>query len=95
MFEGQAFVSAPAQWTPGDLFVILTDGLTEVFDRHDQEFGMDRIKALLRAHGTEPLDRLQSAILDAVKRHGRQLDDQTLLLVRALPGVGFDPAVGI
>ena len=33
----------------GDLFVILTDGLTEVFDRHDQEFGLDRIKALLRA----------------------------------------------
>ena len=68
MFEDQAFVSAPAQWTPGDLFVILTDGLTEVFDRHDQEFGMDRIKALICARaGRTPLEALQSAILDAVK----------------------------
>jgi hypothetical protein len=56
---------------------------------------MDRIKALLRAHGTDPLDRLQTAILDAVKRHGRQLDDQTILLVRALPGLGSAPAVGV
>jgi serine phosphatase RsbU (regulator of sigma subunit) len=83
MFPDTEFTASRVSYTPGDLFVILTDGLTEVFDKRDQEFGMDRVKGIVREHAAAPLDRLQTALLDAVKRHGRQLDDQTVLLVRA------------
>jgi hypothetical protein len=86
MFKDREFSASRVSWTPGDLFVILTDGLTEVFDKRDQEFGMDGVKAIVREHGTGPLDRLQGALLEAVNRHGRQLDDQTVLLVRAEKG---------
>ena len=84
MFENQSFVSARAAWAAGDLFVILTDGLTEVFNKRDQEFGLDAIKTLIGERGTNPLEALQAAILEAVKRHGPQMDDQTILLIRAL-----------
>jgi len=84
MFPDRAYVASAVRCEPGDLFVILTDGLTEVFDRHDREFGLDGVKALLREQATAPLDRLQAALVDAVRRHGPQNDDQTLLLIRAV-----------
>jgi phosphoserine phosphatase RsbU/P len=83
MFPDRAFVASTVAWGPGDLFVILTDGLTEVFDRRDREFGLDGVKALLREQATAPLDRLQGALIDAIRQHGPQRDDQTLLLIRA------------
>ena len=84
MFPDRTFVSSSVAWAPGDLFVILTDGLTDVFDRHDREFGLERVKLLIREQATAPLENLQDALVRATRQHGPQLDDQTLLLIRAL-----------
>ena len=84
MFEDTTFAATRVDARPGDLFVILTDGLTEVFDGADREFGLDRMKALISAHAGGPLEELERRILDAVRGHGPQLDDQSLLLVRVL-----------
>ena len=65
------------------MFVILTDGLTDVFNTRAEEFGLDRIKAIIREHAAAPLKTLQTRLLDAVKAYGPQLDDQTVLLIRA------------
>ena len=83
MFEGRRFVSAPVSCAPGDLLVIVTDGFTEVFDARDREFGFDRLKALVIEHANAPLETLTGAVLTAVRAHGAQTDDQTLLVVRA------------
>ena len=83
MFGDRRYTSAPVAFAPGDLVVILTDGLTEVFDRHDRELGLDGIKTIVRENATTPLDRLRDALLAAAHGHGPQLDDQTLLLIRA------------
>ena len=82
MFEDTQFTATPLAAEPGDLFVILTDGLTEVFDARGQELGLERVKALVAAHGDGPLDVLERRLLDAVRAHGAQQDDQSLLLVR-------------
>jgi sigma-B regulation protein RsbU (phosphoserine phosphatase) len=84
MFEGTAFAATPVDARPGDLFVILTDGLTEVFDAGEQEFGLERMKAIVAAHADGPLEILERQILAAARGHGPQLDDQSLLLVRVL-----------
>ena len=83
MFPDTKYVSAETPYSAGDLFVILTDGLTEVFDAADREFGLDRVKAVIVDHGREPLDHLERRLFEAVRGHGPQLDDQTLLLIRA------------
>ena len=70
---------------PGDLLVILTDGLTEVFDRADREFGMQRVKTLIQGHAIAPLATIENRVFAAIRAHGAQLDDQTLLLIRVLP----------
>lgn len=81
-FEETRFISAQVHCGPGDLFVLVTDGLTEVFDREDEEFGLDRLKNYIRSHRAEPLERIASGLLQRVRSHGAQLDDQTLLLIR-------------
>ena len=83
MFGDRCYTASRVAFAPGDLFVILTDGLTEVFDRHDRELGLDGIKTIVREHATTPLDQLRDTLLAAAHGHGPQLDDQTLLLIRA------------
>jgi serine phosphatase RsbU (regulator of sigma subunit) len=84
MFADTQYSSSALPYSPGDVFVILTDGLTEVFDAADREFGLDRVKTLVREHGRASLQALEERLLDAVRAHGAQLDDQTLLLIRVL-----------
>src|SRR5262245_25749430 len=85
MFSDRVFTSAVVTCDAGDLLIILTDGLVEVFDRADDEFGLERLKTLLRAHAATPLETIERRVFDAVRAHGTQLDDQTLLLIRVRP----------
>ena len=82
MFEDYEFVSASIECAPGDLFVLMTDGLIEVFDAADRELGLDAVKALLAPSATRPLRETADAIVAKARSHGAQLDDQTLLLIR-------------
>jgi hypothetical protein len=66
----------------GDVLALVTDGLTEVADADDRELGIDGMVEVLAEHGALPLPELQARFLDVVRRHGPQLDDQTLLLIR-------------
>ena len=50
--------AAPA-CAPGDVLLVLTDGLTEVFDAADEEFGMERVRGVLAAHATAPLAEIE------------------------------------
>jgi sigma-B regulation protein RsbU (phosphoserine phosphatase) len=82
VLEGLAFSDEPVDAAPGDLFVILTDGLTEVFDRNGEEFGEARIERIVTEHAQRPLREIHDSILAAVRSFGPQTDDQTLLLAR-------------
>lgn len=85
MFPDTTFASADVPCDTGDLFLLLTDGLTEVFDRPNQqgeEFGLDRVKSLLRQHASASLETIEDRLLSTVRAHGNQHDDQTLFLVR-------------
>ena len=70
----------------GDIVVIATDGILEVTSemrsKRGVEFGCDALETLVANHAEEPLPALATIILDTVRKYGRQMDDQTLLLVR-------------
>ncbi|MGH7724806.1 MAG: PP2C family protein-serine/threonine phosphatase [Candidatus Eiseniibacteriota bacterium] len=68
---------------PGDLLVVLTDGLTEVFDEAGSDFGVERLAQAVVAVGEEALPAAHAALLARVRSYGPQTDDQTLLLLRA------------
>jgi hypothetical protein len=82
IFETYTFRSERLECGPGDLLALVTDGLTDVFDRGDREYGLERVKAYLRAHAAEPLAVIADGLLRDASSHGVQLDDQTLLFIR-------------
>jgi serine phosphatase RsbU (regulator of sigma subunit) len=63
---------------------MLTDGISEVPNANDEEFGLMRLEQLLRQNAAKPLPQLWQLIMGEVKGHGVQQDDQTLLLLRVL-----------
>lgn len=67
---------------PGDVFVFLTDGMTEVVDDHDRDLGLEPLKSVLIENAGAPLPELASRLRHRALEHGKQTDDQTLLLIR-------------
>lgn len=82
LLPAPSFSADQVQTGPGDLLVIATDGILEACNQQEEEFGSLRIEQLIAAHPDEPLASLATRITTAVHIFGRQLDDQTLLMVR-------------
>ncbi|HET6959906.1 MAG TPA: PP2C family protein-serine/threonine phosphatase [Vicinamibacterales bacterium] len=80
--DPRRFSSARTVVADGDMLALISDGLMEVFDRQDREYGLERVKRVLAAHAGRPLQELFDTLVADVRRHGPQLDDQSLLLVR-------------
>jgi phosphoserine phosphatase RsbU/P len=76
------FGSATIRCRPGDVLALVTDGLFEVFDAQDRDFGLDGIKAVLDAFADRPLQEIADRLVERARAFGPQLDDQTVLLVR-------------
>jgi serine phosphatase RsbU (regulator of sigma subunit) len=68
--------------TQGDLFVLMTDGLTEVRNSAGDMFGLERIEEIILRMPDAALPEIYQAIMEAIWAFGKQEDDQTLLLVR-------------
>ena len=68
----------------GDRLVLYTDGLADVFSPAGRAFGLERLKALLRARADLPSNELCDAVyaeLAAYQGESDQFDDMTLLVV--------------
>jgi sigma-B regulation protein RsbU (phosphoserine phosphatase) len=85
LFPQPAFETSEIQCSPGDVLVLLTDGLTEVFDRNGTELGLEPFKRALRESAAEPLEQISLSLQRTARQHGPQSDDQTMLIVRRLP----------
>ena len=81
LMPGGRYSSQRVSYSPRDLFLMISDGISEVPNENDEEFGLDRLEQLLK-NAAQPLPQLWKLIMDEVKRHGLQQDDQTLLLLR-------------
>ena len=82
MFDAVEFQTSVVECRCGDLLVLMTDGITEVFDNEQRELGFEHAKQLVAAHSTLPLPEIAERLLAAVRAHGAQMDDQTVLLIR-------------
>jgi serine phosphatase RsbU (regulator of sigma subunit) len=80
------YVSRLLAVAPGDLVVAVTDGLLEVFDAADHDLGRAGVAhALDGIDETTALGEIERRLFEACRRHGRQTDDQTALIVRVGP----------
>lgn len=80
-----AYDEAVATLAPGDLLLVYSDGITEAFNSEREEFGEERLLALVAKHAQEAAADVIEAILAAVRAHaGRavQADDMTLIVAK-------------
>ncbi len=80
----QSFSSRDIECRPGDLLLLLTDGIMEAENAAGHEMGIEPVKATLRASADLPLPELFRTIRQLALAFGKQADDQTMLLVRRL-----------
>jgi len=68
---------------PGDRLIFYTDGLTEVFNEHDEMLGVEGLEALVLQSAKRTLPEMREEIVDGVTawRHGSLTDDVSLVLV--------------
>jgi phosphoserine phosphatase len=72
---------------PGDLLVLLSDGIYEYENLQGRAFGSEGVERVLRYHHRLPAAELARQILGSVFEHGRgvpQEDDITVVLIRRL-----------
>ena len=71
----------------GDIFLFITDGITEAHSVSGDEFGDDQLLDLLAEHNGNSAKRIRDSIITAVhhfSENTRQHDDLTLVVVKAL-----------
>jgi phosphoserine phosphatase RsbU/P len=76
-----------SQLYPGDTLALYTDGVTEAFSPHREEFGEDRLVEALRSHRSLPPCELLTSVVNEVRRFSphEQHDDITLIIAKCLP----------
>ncbi len=83
--EDEHFKPGKIHLHKGDTLYLYTDGVTEAFNNDDEAYGDDRLEALLRAHGTEPIKELIQTSVTGVQEFcedAPQSDDITLMVIR-------------
>jgi len=84
LIPGGSYASKRVIYSPRDLFLMVTDGITEVANARDEEFGLTRLQELLTQNATRALPEIWDLIMREVRQYGLQQDDQSLLLLRVL-----------
>jgi phosphoserine phosphatase len=77
-------LSALLAMSPGDILALVSDGFEEWSNARDEQFGIDRLFAIIRKSSSEPstevIKRLHGAVVDFLLRP-RQEDDLTAVVV--------------
>ncbi|MDZ7260816.1 MAG: SpoIIE family protein phosphatase [candidate division KSB1 bacterium] len=71
--------------TPGDLLVIYSDGITEAMNTSDEEFGEEKLAALVKENMGKSANGLIKKVIDAVKQHAGDrppMDDMTVIVIK-------------
>ncbi len=85
LFKGAAFAEETASLTEGDILVLYTDGITEVVNGDEDEFGEERLEALITENAQLPVHDISQRVLQAVADFaGEQslFDDATLVVIK-------------
>lgn len=79
------FESSEITLKPNDIVILYTDGVTEAFDRHHNEYGEERLKKCLGSIEKDVteviIDAIQKDVSEFVKGY-EQTDDMTILVVK-------------
>ena len=84
LFEDWQSPTVECQLSPGDIFTLFTDGVTEAFNEQEEEFGEDRLIAALQQNSELPPAEILSTTINEIQRFSphEQHDDITLIVAK-------------
>jgi sigma-B regulation protein RsbU (phosphoserine phosphatase) len=86
-FKDVHYRSAIYNLEPRDLMILYTDGVSELINPAEEEFGVERIIEVLREHQNQPVDEIQKALVQSLEQHRQnqnQWDDITFILLKRI-----------
>lgn len=73
-------------FSPGDIIMLFTDGITEAINSDGEMYGQARLEQALNHYADLPVGKLMTNIINDVERfQAEQLDDITLIVMKKLP----------
>jgi sigma-B regulation protein RsbU (phosphoserine phosphatase) len=85
IFGNSRYSSTRVHLEPGESLVLFTDGLSEARNQSGDEYGLERIQALLKQHISAAPEPLAQAFLQDVRKFSssaRPSDDLTLMVIQ-------------
>jgi phosphoserine phosphatase RsbU/P len=85
MFCTTEYPVCKLQLESGDSLFLYTDGLTEIFDKKGDEYGLGRVETLIAKHAQKTPEHMLSACLSEIRDFtagAKRTDDLTLLVMR-------------
>jgi serine phosphatase RsbU (regulator of sigma subunit)/DNA-binding NarL/FixJ family response regulator len=88
VMEDTVWKQKVVRFSPGDVLLLYTDGITEAQDPMGRFYGERRLQDVLRSIGSRPAEEILQAVLDDLRGFiagAPQQDDVTLIVIRRLP----------
>jgi sigma-B regulation protein RsbU (phosphoserine phosphatase) len=85
VFDTFQYEQESVELAPGDVVVVYSDGVPDAANASEEQFGEERLAALVGQYHGEPAEVLIERIIDGVKAHeagAAQFDDLTLVVVK-------------
>jgi len=85
IFKAAEFERGTTTLHPGDILILYTDGITEVINNEEEEFGEDRLKQLIVQQAATSSREISNVILDAISAFSEDqelFDDATLVIIK-------------
>jgi sigma-B regulation protein RsbU (phosphoserine phosphatase) len=85
IFGGAEFVLDTTRLDKGDILVLYTDGITEAINGDEDEFGEERLEALIQNHARLPAKVLTELVLKEIEAFAGEahlFDDATLVIIK-------------
>ncbi|UCF79274.1 MAG: SpoIIE family protein phosphatase [Candidatus Eiseniibacteriota bacterium] len=83
--EEFSYEEAVVPFGPGDSLVVFSDGITEARNEVGEEYGEERLSALLKGSLDEPAPAMIDRVIESVREHAGdcpQTDDMTLVVIK-------------
>ena len=80
--KGKPRQNIPIDFNDDDLFVLFSDGISETKGRNEEDFDISGVSKIILKHNKKPLPEICERVFESVRKHGRQTDDRTLMLIR-------------
>jgi serine phosphatase RsbU (regulator of sigma subunit)/pSer/pThr/pTyr-binding forkhead associated (FHA) protein len=85
LFGETPFEAGEVEFDSGDILMVFTDGLSEAWGQNEEEFGEERMGALIRDNASLTAKELEHTIeseVEAFTSGARPTDDRTLIVVK-------------